>query len=89
MTPHRNTSSRAPSILAAAILTKLGYNVVFFVFEQEQHMAVGVDIDAIGMNWEYRAKKYYYLETTGEKWQLGWLPSQYMTTQPVILPVSR
>lgn len=68
------------SILAATLLTAMGYNVVLLVFEEEQHMAIGVDIpnaNALGYYWEYQGEKYFYLETTGEGWQIGDCPSEY------------
>jgi hypothetical protein len=79
------------SILAAAILTRLDYNVVFFVFDEPKHVAVGVDFPtSLGLSgWEYQGKKYVYLETTGQKWQLGQGPTVYTSARPTIVPVTK
>ncbi len=80
--------SEDTSILTAAILTRLGYDIVFFLHEELKHVALGINVPAArGYNWEYRAKKYYYLETTGEEWQLGQRPAEYGKVQPLIIPV--
>ena len=41
-------------------------------------MAVGVNIDAYGYSWTHEGNQYFYLETTGEGWQIGDLPEEYM-----------
>jgi len=78
------------SILVAALLQRLGYNLVFFIFEQPSHVALGIDITApAGYYWEYQAKRYYYLETTGDRWEIGDCPTMYRELQPVIIPISK
>jgi hypothetical protein len=79
------------SILAAALLTRLDFNVVFFVFDEPRHVGIGVDYPAsAGLNgWEYQGRKYVYLETTGQKWQLGQAPSVYLPTRPTVVPFSK
>jgi hypothetical protein len=82
--------SEDTSILAAALLVREGYDVVLFIFEQQKHMAVGVNIPAVGgYGWEYQGNNYFYLETTGEKWQLGDCPTEYWKGRPSIFPVGR
>ncbi len=77
------------SILAAALLQRLEYNQVIFVFNEPKHVAVGIYVPAVyGLDgWEYQAKRYIYLETTGENWSLGHIPSVYSALQPEIYPV--
>lgn len=77
------------SILAAAILERLDYDQVFFVFSQPKHVALGVyALSVINLDgWEYEAKRYIYLETTGELWTLGHMPSTYNGLQPAIYPI--
>jgi hypothetical protein len=79
------------SILAAALLQRLEYNQVFFVFSQPKHVALGVDIPAplYVIGWEYQAKRYVYLETTGDNYLSGTAPSVYTTLQPEIIAISK
>ncbi len=65
------------SILMAAILHEMGYGVV--LLSLPGHWAVGIlggeGID--GTYWEHNGKKYFYLETTGQGWQIGELPPKF------------
>jgi hypothetical protein len=72
------------SILLASLLNGMGYNVV--LINPPEHVAVGVAgvEGAYGTYWEYQGEKYYYLETTGENWQLGEIPDQYQNVQAKI-----
>ena len=63
------------SILTAAFLDALYYNVV--LVNPPEHMAVGIGIDAYGTYWELDGEKYFYLETTGEGWEIGEMPPEY------------
>lgn len=65
------------SILLAALLDEMGYGVV--LLSPPGHMAVGV-LGSSGMSgdyWEHKGGLYFYLETTGEGWRLGEVPSEY------------
>jgi F0F1-type ATP synthase membrane subunit b/b' len=80
--------SQDAAILAAALLYRLEYDVVFFSWEEPAHIAVGVYLpSAGGYNWEYGGKSYYFLETTGTAWELGDAPPAYRSA-PVIIPFS-
>lgn len=80
--------SEDTSILAAALLSKMGYDVVLLIFDEQEHMAVGVNIpNAVGSRWDYKGNKYFYLETTGKNWQLGDCPTEYRKGSPQIYPV--
>lgn len=81
--------SEDTSILTASILYRLNYTEVIFVFSQPKHVAVGVYVPAVfGLDgWEYQAKRYIYLETTGALWNLGYVPPVYLSQQPSIYPV--
>ena len=80
------------AILAATILKEMGYDVVLVAFKR--HMGLGVACsDCEGSFYEASNRKYYYLETTGEGWKVGALPSQYeeerarlypLTPQPIV-----
>jgi hypothetical protein len=63
------------SILTAAFLDALYYDVV--LISPPEHMAVGIGIDAYGTYWELDGTKYFYLETTGEDWEIGEMPPEY------------
>jgi hypothetical protein len=63
------------SILTAAFLNALYYDVV--LISPPEHMAVGIGIDAYGTYWELDGEKYFYLETTGEDWEIGEMPPEF------------
>jgi len=63
------------SILTAAFLDALYYDVV--LINPPEHMAVGVGIDTYGTYWELDGEKYFYLETTGEGWEIGEMPPEH------------
>ena len=63
------------SILTAAFLDALYYEVV--LINPPEHMAVGIGIDAYGTYWEVDGQKFFYLETTGEGWEIGEMPPEY------------
>ncbi|RPJ49674.1 MAG: hypothetical protein EHJ95_08420, partial [Methanobacteriota archaeon] len=65
------------AILAAALLTEMGYGTV--MIELPHHMAVGVRCtDACyGTYYDYRGTRYFYLETTEEGWSIGEQPPEF------------
>ena len=65
------------SILMAAILNEMGYDVV--LISPPGHMAVGIlGGDGLsGTYWTHNGGKYYYIETTGSGWEIGQLPPEY------------
>ena len=76
------------SILAAAILDKMGYDVALLLLRKAQHMAVGISLPAAyGSYYEYQGKKYYYLETTGDGWQIGQFPPDITERGAEIYPL--
>jgi len=76
------------SILVAALLDRMGYDVVLLHLENAHHMAVGVVVpDFYGLYYEYNGKHYYYLETTGEGWEIGQIPSGIKDTTAYIYPL--
>jgi predicted transglutaminase-like cysteine proteinase len=76
------------SILAAAILSKMGYDVALLLFEKFDHMGVGVNDASIeyGNSWIVDGKRYWYFDTTGGR-SVGWTPDEYAKTAAYILPV--
>ncbi len=82
--------SEDTSILAAAILAREGYDVVVFVFEQQKHVAIGVNVPGfIGYSLEYQGRAYLYLETIGKGGVLGVVPYYLRDIRPIIYPISR
>ena len=79
------------SILAAALLQRLAFKEVVFVFDNPKHAALGIDVTIpLGANeWEYQATKYFYLETVGNDWTLGHCPAVYLPLQPKIYLIGK
>jgi len=77
------------SILVAALLEAMGYDVALLHLENAQHMAVGVSIPGTyGQYYEYGGKQYFYLETTGEGWQIGIVPPSITDIYAYVYPLS-
>lgn len=78
------------SILVAALLDRMGYDVALLALPEGKHMAVGVNIPgAYGSYYAYRdsGKKYFYLETTGDGWKIGEMPPEYKEMSAYIYPL--
>lgn len=77
------------SILVAAILTAIDYDVALLLFEEYDHMGVGINIPlGYGNSWIHDGKRYWYLETTGGR-SVGWAPTVYQETAAYVYPVGR
>ena len=76
------------SILVAALLDRMGYDVALLLLEDASHMAIGVSIPGThGAYYEYDSTKYFYLETTGEDWRIGQIPASITDTTEYIYPL--
>ncbi|MDD2439313.1 MAG: hypothetical protein PHD41_03705 [Methanosarcinaceae archaeon] len=75
------------SILSAAILQEMGYEVV--LLELPEHMALGVRScpGFSGESFAYKKDVYYYLETTGSDWNIGEMPEEYTNLPVKVIPV--
>ena len=79
------------SILMAAILKKMGYDVV--LLELPRHVATGVSCNPSDFNYTitsypYNGQNYCYLETTGEGFGIGELPSDFSSaTNVTVIPL--
>ncbi len=76
------------SILLAAILNNLGYDVA--LIELPGHIAVGIhDNEGIfhGSYYEHEGKKYFYLETTNSGWKPGEIPEEFKDSKAIIYPI--
>ncbi len=77
------------SILVAALLDRMGYDVCLLLMEDAGHCAVGVAIPgAYGTYYLHDDTKYYYLETTGEGWEIGDLPPSITETYAYVYPIN-
>ena len=69
------------SILLAAILRELGYDVLIMRFDG--HVALGVansEFQKAGAYIEKSGKDYFYLETTAPGWELGEIADEYLNS---------
>lgn len=67
------------SILATSIMKAGGLDVVLLLFEQQNHMLLGVNLPERPKDsrstpyfYMYEGKKYYVAEATGGNWERGW-----------------
>jgi len=77
------------SILVCALLSEMGYDTCLFILEDEKHCAVGI-AGGEGITGSYYLAdetKYFYLETTGEGWNLGEIPPSIKETSAKIFPL--
>lgn len=65
-------------ILLASILFEMGYGVRLILLPNDNHMALGVkgDDSITGSYYTDDGDRYYYVETAGENWDIGEVPSQ-------------
>ena len=77
------------SILVAALLDRMGYDVCLIFLEDDNHAAVGISIaGGYGTCFDYEGVEYFYLETTGEGWEIGEWPSSLISTSAYIYPLN-
>jgi len=79
------------SILLAAILTQMGYDVAIIFFERFDHMGLGIYVPfeekMYGNSWIYPdGRRYWYLDTSGRQ-PIGWCPKPYDTMPAYLYPV--
>jgi len=90
------------SILAAAILSEMGHDVALLLFEELDHMGLGItfpdeaETKMYGNSWirdddgdgkgEEDERRYWYLDTSGS-WTIGWCPAEYAQTPAWVFPV--
>ncbi len=75
------------SILLASIIDKMGYGVVLLMLPNHAGVGVAGGENIYGTYWEYEGSKYYYIETTGEGWEIGQLPDEYKNSSASIFPM--
>lgn len=85
---NRGGDSEDTSILAAALLDAMGYDVALIYLGAANHTAVGVYLPGYhGSSYEYDGKAYYYLETTGDGWEIGQIPPSITYTTASVYPL--
>lgn len=81
------------SLLLAAILREMGYGCVLLglLNTEPAHMALGVKGDSSipGTYYEYEGDQYYYVETTGEGWNVGEIPDTYNNRTAEMIEIQR
>jgi hypothetical protein len=77
------------AILSVTILQEMSYDAV--LLELPEHMALGIkcDPEQKGRSFEYKGSNYYYVETTGNDWQIGEVPEEYADQPVKVIPVYR
>ncbi|MFH0913728.1 MAG: hypothetical protein V1849_00365 [Chloroflexota bacterium] len=77
------------TILAAAILDRMGYDVALLVLPGAKHVALGIALSPpfSGSYYEHQGKKYFYVETTAEGWQIGRIPPEITDTKATVYPL--
>ncbi|MFC1915430.1 hypothetical protein ACFLW4_01890 [Chloroflexota bacterium] len=77
------------SILLAAILTAMGHDVALLLFEEFDHMGLGINFPVgYGNSWMHEGRRYWYLDTTGSQ-TIGWCSDEYAETSAYVYPVGR
>lgn len=73
------------AILLAAVTHALGYDVI--LLDYPTHMAVGIAGDPAirGTYYQWRGKRFYYIETTSTGWTLGELPEEFEGVQAKVI----
>jgi hypothetical protein len=68
----------------------MGYDValIFLPAPTPDHVAIGIAISGVyGSYYEVSGKKYFYLETTGEGFEIGQIPTAYQGASAYVYPV--
>ncbi len=81
------------TILMLSLLDSMEYGAVVLTFSATAtaggHLAAGVKggEGIYGSYYEYNGAKYYFLETTGNDWELGDIPDEYADSKASIYPL--
>ena len=75
------------AILTSAMLNELGYGVALLEFPG--HMAVGIKCTPSSEQsyYTYQETDFCYLETTGENWEIGKIPSSIESKEAIVKPL--
>jgi len=83
------------AILSASLLKRMGFDVKLIFLEtsdkKRSHVALGVSLknekDLEGSYWEFKDRKYFYLETTYPGWQIGEVPAEWQNLLGIVIEV--
>jgi len=76
------------SLLLAAIMTNMGYDVALLVFEDLDHIGLGINFPVrYGNSWIYEGERYWYLDASGTR-PVGWCPEEYAQTAAYVYPLA-
>lgn len=81
------------SILAAAVLRRLGHDVILILNEtadkRSAHIAIGINLPGSknGGYFTYNFKRYYYTELTFAGWKPGEIPENWQGKDAVLIPL--
>lgn len=78
-------------LLSATLLRQMGYGtaIIFLPAYAPEYAALGVlgNKTVIGTYYLVDGKRYYYVETTGQGWQVGQVPFEYYGTLAIVVPL--
>jgi len=75
------------AILLAALLNRMGEDVVFVAFPDHLGIGIAGDAETSGTFWPYNSREYFYLETTVSGWKLGEAPQYLKGIEAIIYPL--
>ena len=75
------------AILAATILHEMGYDVLLVTLPDHLALAVACDENREGTYYDYKGRRYYYLEVTNTGWAIGQIPQEYRSSQAKLSPL--
>lgn len=76
------------SLLLAALLDRMGDDVVFVAFPDHLGIGIAGDPQTSGTFWPYDGKEYFYLETTVSGWKIGESPQYLQGVEALIYPLN-
>jgi len=83
----RNGDCEDTSYLTASILEAMDLDAVLVLFTNHMAVAVWTNPKQSGTYYELNGRRYYYLETTGEGWDLGEMPPEYSNTPGALIEI--
>ena len=76
------------TILAAAVLRRLGHAVVVLLLPGHAALGVEVPTGLPGRFVQHSGQRYYYCETTAKGWEVGEIPKDYIEADVHIVPIA-
>jgi hypothetical protein len=76
------------SLLLAALLDRMGEDVVFVAFPDHLGIGIAGGPETSGTFWPYDGIEYFYLETTVSGWKIGESPQYLQGVEAIIYPLN-